>query len=438
MAVEDNTVGQQYYSIVLKIPGYKFNSEDILNMYFIRAPLQKISTLTYLTCPIPMDMFNILNKDLETNKFNRCVIEIWTVDIKKPIKGNSFKKTKLKMLVKKTYILNNLTALTEFSNSQFQNSAIPIAQFRLINEALFYLQKHSRYNTSNHNITAYKCLQNYNDQLKIELGDALEFIENIPKKHINNYQYETITAQGYNDIILPFYIIKNYKVLNTHSYYFFDDFYYDVDSKKDITVFFNSLTLDNQYKKINITDNKYNEFQGSLQILKREPIIDSLDFFDNPSKVYNLYIETFNGEIVFNRAKESQVPNLKVKDKNSKSKQDNARFNVSNTFDIRDKKQIGGNALVRLYTPDNIENAKLRFANYSDLIRNQMNSIWSCSSNNCFIDVIQFNKVYNLDANDIGNYNFLPIMIINKFSREENDEQYMRHSVKFQAIKFNK
>ena len=429
-----NTVSQQYYTVVFKIPDYKVDTEDILNLYYARIPLQRTATLCYLTVSVPIEIYNIIHNNLEKNIFAKCFLEIWTVDIHKNDGG---KKTKLKRVIQKNYLVSKIKSLDEFNLSKFENSPLFITQITLVNEVIFYLEKSKRYSGSVHNITAYEALQGYNKIITKEFGDGVEFMENIPIKYINKFKYETITMQGYNDLILPFYIIKNYKALQILSYYFFDDFYYENDSKKDITVFFNTITNDNQYKKINVMDTSYSEFQTSLQILKREAIIDTTNFFSNDTKVPNLFIETFDGQTIFERAKESFVPSLKIKESVVKGIEDLSRFNVKNSFQLTAKLQQQANSLVNLYTPDTIEYAKLRFQNYSDLIRNKISSIWTFSSDNCFIDVIQFNKVYNLDSSDAGNYNFLPISIINKFSREDNNSSYLRSSVKFQAIKFN-
>ena len=62
-----STVSQQYYTVVLKVPDYKIDTEDILNLYYARIPLQRTATLCYLTVSIPVDVYNTIHNNLEKN-----------------------------------------------------------------------------------------------------------------------------------------------------------------------------------------------------------------------------------------------------------------------------------------------------------------------------------------------------------------------------------
>jgi hypothetical protein len=346
---------------------------------------------------------------------------------------------KVKLLVKKNLTITNCVKLQEYNENSYGSSDLPVVRFELKTSLVFYLATHRRYNRQFFNVTAFDALQKLEENIKSELKDGIHFnFKYVPKPVINKHIYESVLITGKCDLFSPLHILENYKLAQVPTYYFYDDFYYDDKMKSEGTCVFTIAKVNqDQFTKLDITDKKYVDFVQSFDPTPLiHQLVDKTRFFDNPTSQYNFLLRTKNQLVQFSQELQSKVATSKTVGTFKNDPKDYDRFDSTQFENIATQIKKGANNLLRLYAPDTKENALERFEKTSNLFREQYQAIYTFKNCKTFFDVLQFNRIFNLDITDLKNFNYLPIGIINRFHKLNSPENIYTHTCSFQMLKF--
>lgn len=441
---EDNKseLNYQFYSISFKIiTDNLLNTNDLQAFYAIRTPLHKVSSFAIITCAIENSLYVTIENYIRLNMTVMCEITLNLVDHTKNVPGTSAEKQIVKELFKKTYYLDYCKLVGTDPAIKNNRSLMPVVNFFLINPAIWYLSTHKMYNMLFENKTAMQVLEEIEKAISLDFKDTFNFKDYRLGVEANKYKYEQLLVRAANDLLTPINIIKNYKVINKFSYYFFDDFYYTSNLKSNlIPVFFIALDRKTPFNKIDINGEQYKDFVSSTKLVEITPITDKYDFFKNDTKKNHLISADNNNEwkFTFNKEK-SKIPVFTGKNKSDKNKdEDFGRLQYQQDFTFQQTEKSNGNDILKIYSPErgSPDSSLERFSLCSDLYRNQLLSICNFESDNVFIDLLQFNCIYNLEANNISDFSHVPINIVNIFYKRSVSEKIYRHSAKFQTLQF--
>jgi hypothetical protein len=436
-----NELQFQYYGIEFKIlTDVNISTKDIQSFSIVRAPMHKSSAFAILTCAIDKISYIVIEDNIRQNKTMLCEVHISKVDHEKVVKGDSTRREEIKHLMTKTYYIDFCKAIPESSIGKNQDSLMPIINFFLVNPAIWYLSNRKRYNFLFANKTAMECLTEIEASISKDYKDTFNFKDFKIGIEPNKYKYEQILARSSNDLSVPINIINNYKPINQPSYYFFDDFYYtDTLTSNFIPVFFVNLTKQTGFQKLDVSDNKWRDFFVFNKCKNVMPVRDSSNFFKNDSKQEHVVKVDSNNKLIFQENKsKSSIPNFKGKNEKEKDTLDYGRYSFTQSFSFQQEVKDKANDVVKVYAPEknSHDSAIDRYNICSDFYRNQIHAICTFEAERSFIDLLQFNRCYNLDASDVSDFAHVPIMIVNTFYKINNPDKFYRHSVKYQTIQF--
>jgi len=431
-----------FYSINFKIiTDNLLNTNDLQAFYAIRTPLHKVSSFSIITCAIENSLFTVIENYIKLNMTVICEVSIGLVDHTKNVVGSSSEKQIIKELLKKTYYLDYCKLVNIDPAVKNNRNLMPVVNFFLVNPAIWYLSTHKMYNILFENKTSMQVLEEVEKLISLDFKDTFNFKDYRLGIEPNKYKYEQLLVRSANDLLTPINIIKNYKPINKFSYYFFDDFYYTSELKTNlIPVFFIALDRKTPFNQIDVNGPQYKDFTSSTKLTSSSAITDKYDFFKNDAKKNNLIKTDNNNEWNFTLNKEkSKIPVFTGKNENDKKKEENfGRFQYQQDFTFQQVEKDSATDILKIYSPERGENDSSleRFSLCSDLYRNQLLSICNFESENLFIDFLQFNRIYNLEIDNVSNFSHVPIGIVNIFYKRSVSEKIYRHTAKFQTLQF--
>lgn len=436
---EKNKLEYQYYGIEFKVAGF-MSTINIQSYSIIRAPIHKIATFAIVTCEVDNDTYVHIENEIRQNKTVTCTVRVSRVDGHKVKPDDSTQREEIKTLFTKTYYLDYCKSIYESSQSKVQRSLVPVVNFFLVNPSIWYLSNRKRYNALYKNVPAVGALGAIEGWISGDYKDTFNFNDFKIGINPNGYVYEHILARSVNDLMAPINIINTYKVLNEPSYYFFDDFYYtDTLTTNFIPVYFVNLTKQNSFQKLDISDRKWKDFFLYNHPVSILPVTDKANFFSNGSKVEHIIQVDSNQTWKFEpNPSPSSIPNFAGTNTGGSEELNFQRYKFTQSFSFQSEVKGMPNDMIRVYAPekDSHGSANARYSACSNFYRNQAHAICTFEAERAFIDLLQFNRIYNLEANDTSDFSHIPINIVNTFYKINAPDKFYRHSVKYQTLQF--
>lgn len=413
--------------MTVEMPEYEgFSTNDISTLSIVRCPISNTASYGILNIQLEGLMFITLATEIENGNFPDISIKCELLDMLDPDVAESSGKPIETLFVKHYKGLKIESYDYPTPNSTYLNCTII-----LVHPILLYLNNTNSYNKILLGKTGLDLLEAYEGHLKKTFGDSFDFVkvgENVQK---NDHSYEQVLIRSENDLILPSWIINEYKPTFTYSFYFFDDFRIDDSSKKDITAYFINLGAKDKFpKKSTITDADDiflgNKFVKSYQL---GDVFNTINL-DNPSTIVRHYDMSFK----YSKAKgNTTVPS--VTQSTSSIPFEKRSLSTVTVRPPKDK-QVDPTEESILYVPDNFENAKVRIDQNSKLLKTDLSGISAYLLQDSHFDFIQFGKNYILNPFESKEFRYTPIGIVNHFIRESGQYPYLIHHCNYQTIKF--
>jgi len=277
------------YEIEVDIDGYKTN--DVSEFSVFRCPFEKTSSFTILTVNMQTIMFMGIETECKAHNFPSINITIKQND-KSLYEPDTY--GEVKEIATKNYLILNI------EGDEKPNLAEPYTSVTLYlaNPVLYYLNTTNSYNKIIEDKTGLETLKDFEQHLTSIYGcKTFEFTKIGDNINLNSYKYEQILIRLKNDLLIPTWIIQNYKPFDSFSFYFFDDFCITDQNSKDIIGYLINLIDKDQFSKMDCLDLPTEVFAG-LKYISSNILNDTFNYLiqENASKIfvhqmYNLNIK---------------------------------------------------------------------------------------------------------------------------------------------------
>lgn len=406
-----------------------FNREysDIPLICFMRNPFAKNASFTYMIANIDITMYVNMQKLISRNEFPSISTKIFSTDEANPLKLCRDNKIS-KIYDRDLYCIH----IDTDDNLDYKQETVS-AKLILVHPIFLQLEKRNTYNTIDNNKTVYESLTNFESYLTKTFGDIFKFRHIISNNNKNNTKMEQLLVRTNSDLSVPEYLQNTYKSSISPAFYFFDDFYLDKDSDKEITCHYISLTDVNLFKTV--TDNN-NITISSINVLKEEPFFHHFKpLYEADKRTQSENTTKYNKD--FNSTEFGQIP-VKGNSGISNINLDNGNIQVPNNgklnYQKADKSQVSGIAQEGTEDSSNVDNRLNIYTKTIDKIK----SIVYAEINDCLPFYLQFGKLYAINLETIDKHDITPLNIVNIFyKRSGKDELTMSHIVKFIGIRYS-
>lgn len=311
------------------------------------------------------------------------------------------------------------------------------ARLLLVHPIIYYLGQTNSYNKIVKDKTALDMLEGFNSFLKSNFGEIFDFNKIGDDVKQNKYIYDEILIKSANDLNVPSYLIHNYKINNSLSFYFYDNFYLKDTFKKEIVNHYINIFDFNKFLQVDVEE--YTDMMGFTQFIKEIEVSDfNKDISDKGSQriIFNeRNIRMFHEKdpVTVDLPKKKPGGELESnynETRNLSFEQDGSE--TTKTYDSSSRYST-------IYCPDSSENGRERFNTARETMDDKIKSIDSYQFNYCLPDFPQFGEIYNLfEGNTIDDYLITPINIVNIFKRKSGKEPDLDHMSKSLFIHFQK
>jgi hypothetical protein len=413
------------YEIEVKVYGEKIN--DVNSFVVFRCPISYTSSFSVLDISVEMSNYVVLDNDIRKHEWPEISLELFLVD---PTKSDAkIVGERIRKLGTKQYIaINMYTNETPVWDAKYIGISLI-----LVNPVLYYLNNTNSYNVILEDITPLGIINQFEGHLKSTYGsktfDFKKVGESVKK---NNYNYEQILVRLENDLIIPSWIIQNYKPFNTFSFYFFDDFYIDEKAKSDITAHLINLGDKEVFTKRDITKKKYIDVFMANKEIDTDILSDVFNELKqkNPSKI----IRGSDMQFKFKKATgSSSVP----KSNSSGSSQEIEPGRKIKEVKVTSSKTSGKpTEETLLYASDDLKKSLDRLEIVQKQISEEIEAVYRYYLRDAHLDFFNFGFMYNIKIATAKEYLYTPISIVNTFVRETGPGPLLTHNCHYQMIKF--
>ena len=385
------------YDFEIKLFGEEFT--DVAAMSVIRTAFMHTSSYTILNLSVRTMVYLALQTAIEKSEFPEMEITCHLLDTSKPSASSAGIKVGLRkeILFTKTY------------------KAIKCTTHELLGK------------------TTLDILKDYESHLTSLFGDIFDFKKIGDGTEVNDFSYEQILIRLENDLCIPNWLQQTYKIFNTPAIYFFDEFRIDDSSTKDITAYLINFGNKDDFKKINIMDEKYHDIFMANKFVKNFQIGDVFNetFTENPT----VNVKCQSGQFWYKKSEgQTQAP---------KGQQTTMSFSIDQrTYSAVQaiKPLMSGVQPTEhktVYAPeDTYDNAIKRYSNANMLLKKDIThaTVWTLKDSN--LDFIQFGNSYLLNVMEKSQFRHTPIGIVNQFVRESGMYPYLIHNCIYQTLAF--
>jgi len=416
------------YKFEVKVFGETFS--DLASFSVVRCPISNTASYAILNINLRGLTYLTMSTEIENGDFPELSVKCTLLDMLKnsPSAADVGRETDI-MFVKQYIALKVGSEDYPTPNTTIVNCTIV-----LVNPILYYLNNTNSYNKILVGKTGMDLIKGYEAHLKKTFGDSFEFKKIGENVHLNKHKYEQVLIRLENDLVIPSWIIAEYKPHFTYSFYFFDDFRIDSKSTKDITAYMINMGAKDEFGKKSTMSSKRdaddifmgNTFVKSYQI--GDPFKEMNQ--DNPSMIIK------NRDLAFKYRKatgNTPVPSIRQSTHSvdlDKRKVSSVRAAIPST------KHVDPTEETLLYAPDEFGNATKRLEQNSKLLKTDISGITSYLLKDTHFDFIQFGINYILNPFESKEFRYTPIGIVNNFVRESGQFPYLIHHCMYQTIKF--
>lgn len=415
------------YELIVEFPTLdSYKSKEVNSLYVFRLPITKTASFSLLSIPLKYSVYATLKTAVQYADHFSTYPKIFINFYLSEEKVGEREGDENKLIAKKSY------RILKIKNIEEEKTGVnkPVVNLYIVNDSLWYLNNTTSFNDIGEDTTGVKFLEKYEKFINEIYTGFFNFKKNIEEK--NEYEYEQIFLKSDNDLKFPTHLINNYKLTNVFSYYFFDDFKLDGESDKDVNCLFVSLSNKELFKKIDIFDKKYRDHQSNFKQITSIILKDYFQIFNKKDPVINLK----DKDQRFKKEDENETePVVISKSKEIKEEIIPGRKIGSGEFDSEIEEKSPTKS-IDIYCPDNFELGLKRIELMKNVINKKFDTIEFFELYNCHVDLIQFDRIYNLNFSDRDLFLFLPISIVNIFRKKEMNQYLCDHTAKFQCLKF--
>ncbi|MFW6281567.1 MAG: hypothetical protein ACOC1O_02075 [bacterium] len=409
------------YEIVLSIDGK--SHQDVNYFCFFRMPVLKQASYCITKSYLPQVIIKSLMQSVNYGIFPKIGVKIYT-NHQERNRQNS------KLIYDQLLSCINCTTNEEIKYDQEKAHA----SLLLVHPIIRFLGNTNTYNQIHRDMTAYDILKDFENYLTSNHGNIFTFNHIGDSIEKNEYVYENVLVKSKDDLNVPSYLIHNYKINNSFSFYFFDNFNIGEKFKKEINCHYINVYDKNQFSNIDVE--KWVD-TSHFPVFQKE--IHFTDYFQQFDKKGHRPI-LVQQDIRYNHEKKPEEATVPKKDPSGETESvlsEDRIIKIENNGTESEKEFPTSTTFSRIYCPDNVENGNLRFEIGKDLIKNKIDSLDLYEFSECLPDFPQFGNIYNLyEGGVIDDFISTPLNIINIFKRKNMKEQFLYHFTKVLFMRY--
>lgn len=420
------------YNISISIQDLDNYETDKINFFYIfRNPMVKQSSFAGMVLSIDYMKYAQLEDFLQKNEMPMVIVKVNFANPAEQEDSRISKNKDIKTLITKVYKILMCTSIDKDRSPTNQMLSVRLV---LVNPILFQMQESNGFNRILTSITGMDALAEYESYLIDQYGiTAVEFKKVGVEEHLNSHSYEHIQVRTETDLHVPDFLFKEKKALNSFAYYFFDDFRITPETTSDICGLAVNLMDTKDFKQTDIiTDDKKNPDAGSMKSLGTIPLF-------NPTSAIMKSDPVTVGRDPEGRQESSgegpvPIPRLKtdvVMDQINTSGRDFALKDPLYIFKNKPRSNI-----INLNNPDSVALGNERFATIQQQMKDTLRAFHLWDINDCYPDLYQFDRIYNLEHGAESIYSHVPISIVNIFKRDLTRPTLLTHGIRLQTVKF--
>jgi hypothetical protein len=401
----------------------EYSFRDVNNYAIYRTPFIKTSSFASITVILDMTVYQYIDDDIRRNNYP-------TLEIKMNLAANeNSERVNERTFKSRSGGTSNIYKILMAQPREAMVTGahlIPVTCF-LANSALYELTQNKSYNKLIANKTALDVLNDYENHLTTNYGNSFGF-----KKFLgddNFFTYKQLLIKTENDMMVPQWIVNNSKPSNGLTYYFFDDFI-PLPGYNSINGLLITLSKSNiqNFELIDITEPQYADMGLKLVLTNQKSISDmgGILLAQNPT----LVIADKANKVVCIKGSSIAINGLNQNGSQSDSLMGRS---LENREMAKTSTNINSHG-INLYACDTVGNAKQRFDNISNLVRNDIEYLATYEMLEVHFDIVQLFRSYILTPETDIKYVSVPISIVNVFSKYSKRETTMRHGVRFQSL----
>lgn len=408
-----------FESVLTAITGDTYN--DVQYIAFMRNAISKMASFTIIKGFFPQILIGQIMNDISDHEYPSFNLQIYNVD--------QLKQKKLSPIYDCNLLCIQAKPVDGLLSANEQNDTY--AQLILVHPIIHYLSNTNTFNTILENISAYDGIIKFEKFLKDSFGDIFNF-NHIGENTLRNaFKYEQILIRTPTDLVVPNFLINNYKPYHSFNYYFFDHFQLSDESDKDIDCHWINLFDDQKFKRFDVS-----QYPDTREFIKK---IGELPFNDqhgrlNRKEDTQVFL-TYNTIFAQNKKFQASVDNKTNPGSDNVSMLENRSLNLPRNEPLS-QKQISQSSLYSIFQVlDDPTTAEQRFEVSKELYQ-KIDQFKFFEINNSLPTFPRFGEIYNLDSDLRSSYLYTPYSIINTFQRKNIREKYLLHRAHFATIKY--
>lgn len=401
-----------------------FETDYLNSLYVYRMPFIKSASFSVITFPIGPKQYADIDEALKKGKFPTIITTFNLSNMDRRRGKQGFAKLSAGM----EYACNIIHALPR-TNMTSQSKVVPVTFYI----AQLYIHSMSIGNSFNkifEDIKSYDALLKFEDAMKERFNGQIQY-RKIVKNH-NDYKYESILMKSATDITIPNIILNTYKPYNSLCYYFFDDF--DSNKSPVVGILHDVTSPGGEPWHIFEDDDKF-DITRSLRFKGQIQLGDKLELLKRSLDNTSIYMRNKDSITYVKKESEmkSPVPTMNIETQEGTIFKDRkTKLNKVTSFGTM---PANSNQHASIYAPDSFNDALSRYDTLKKFIDNTSEAIYKFEVFETHIDAIQFYRKYTFDQTDLRSY-YVPINIVNVFSRVDPHQTPVSHTAQFQCIKY--
>jgi len=422
------TKKENVFNIEVSIPEINFNTKKVNLFYIFRFPFVKPAS--YAGLDVAMGQIGHYNKlmDLfQNNKMPSIKIDIWYAD-SATVDGNPRNYKNTTRFMQKEYKLIKIGMVdNEIKNS---NQMIT-ARLLLVNPILYDLSRSNGFNIVSDPKRAKDVLKEFEGYLAGQYPKSFQFKGVGDTENENDFIYKQgIQISQDNDLKVPNLLLYNKKALNSLAYYFMDDFRSSKGKIADICGLTINLSNPDVFEQLDIMDCEKNPDANNFKLKKVEAQ------FNHNSSIQK------DGIIIFRdpEGRDERYPPVKGEQPTSTLEPVNVELNNSGkgrsivASTQTEIQKIKPDSKIINIACEDTDIAKKRFEIVKKQMKTTIKGYQELDIANCYPDLFEFDRRYNLDPGARSEYQFIPISICNIFRMDAQKKQLMTHGAKVKFI----
>jgi hypothetical protein len=422
-----NSDVQSNYEVNVEILTKEY--KDVDQLVFFRNPISKMASFTYLTMNLDTALCRNVIDMVSQNDYPKVHVKIFSVDESNPQEVCRDRK------IVKIYDRELICIGANQKEEKNIDNNFKKIEMVLVNPIFYNLELKNSCNMVKNDISPYETVSTYEDWLKKTYGDVFYFRKIVNEDNQNkNKKIEHVLFNDKNDMALIENMMNTYNANLGISFYFFDDFYIEKDSKAIVTCHYINLSDVNRFKIIDYTYAL--QFNG-IQIIKETPFYDR-----NLSDKRSSTASTTTSNTTHKHGPNSSSTPAKV-EKQDPGTSETASIGGEEVT-IPSSGQTQSVPYEGQTTNDSMKNSLTDISKKTgddkeaeDLLEKNLNLIASTSTairstvsvknDKCLPNYYQFGNLYCIDIENMSGFHMSPINIVNIFCRRSGNDDDLEH-----------